>query len=128
MKSLESQKKQKDSLFKIIMKTISLNLFKSLKISKLSYLMIIMLFHYLLLLKKKLKEILKLVNLKNLKSESLKIKILLSKNLKILKTILFKFKSYQMKIYLSQFQAKKDHMIKSAHLCQLFKKKLIKMF
>lgn len=65
--------------------------------------------------------------LNNLKSESLKAKILLIKNLRISEMILIKLKSYQMKIKLSQLQPKKDLMIKSALLCQLLKKLLIKM-
>ena len=74
-----------------------------------------------------LKEMLKWQNLKSLRSESLNVKILSIKNLKILEMISIKFKSYQMKIKLSQLQAKKDLMIKSALLCQLFKKPFIKM-
>jgi hypothetical protein len=75
-----------------------------------------------------LKEMLKWQNLKSLKSESLNVKILSTKNLKILEMISIKFKSYQMRIKLSQLQAKKDLMIKSALLCQLLKKPFIKMF
>ena len=74
-----------------------------------------------------LKEMLKWQNLKSLRSESLNVKILSIKNLKILEMISIKFKSYQMKIKLSQSQAKKDLMIKSALLCQLLKKPFIKM-
>jgi hypothetical protein len=74
-----------------------------------------------------LKEMLKWQNLKSLKSESLNVKILSIKNLKILEMISIKFKSYQMRIKLSQLQAKKDLMIKSALLCQLLKKPFIKM-
>ena len=75
-----------------------------------------------------LKEMLKWQNLKSLRSESLNVKILSIKNLKILEMISIKFKSYQMRIKLSQSQAKKDLMIKSALLCQLLKKPFIKMF